>query len=108
MISKDIALGMINRKEFDRAKLIQFLLNPFSYPHKTRNVKHIQTHISDVFIAPPFVYKVKKPVDFGFLDFTTLKKRKLYCEKEVDLNRRLCDIYISVEEISISDGDYKF
>jgi aminoglycoside phosphotransferase family enzyme/predicted kinase len=95
-------------KEFYRTKLIQFLLNPLSYPHKTRNVKHIQTHISDVFIAPPFVYKVKKPVDFGFLDFTTLKKRKLYCEKEVALNRRLCDIYIGVEEISMSDGDYRF
>ena len=99
---------MERRKEFDRAKLIQFLLNPLSYPHKTRHVKHIQTHISDVFIAPPFVYKVKKPVDFGFLDFTALKKRKLYCEKEVALNRRLCDIYIGVEEISISDGDYGF
>jgi len=99
---------MIKRKEFDRTELIQFLLNPLSYRHKTRNVKHIQTHISDVFIAPPFVYKVKKPVDFGFLDFTTLKKRKLYCEKEVALNRRLCDIYIGVEEISVSDGDYRF
>ncbi len=99
---------MERRKEFDRKKLIQFFLNPLSYPHKTRNVKHIQTHISDVFIAPPFVYKIKKPVDFGFLDFTSLKKRKLYCEKEVDLNKRLCDIYIGVEQISISGGAYKF
>jgi uncharacterized protein len=99
---------MERRKEFDRTKLIQFLLNPLSYPHKTRNVKHIQTHISDVFIVSPFVYKVKKPVDFGFLDFTSLKKRKYFCEKEVELNRRLCDIYIGVEEISISDGNYKF
>lgn len=92
----------------DRSKLIQFLLNPLSYPHKPKNVKHIQTHISDVFIAPPFVYKIKKPVDFGFLDFTSLEKRKLYCEKEVDLNRRLCDIYIGVEPISISSGGYRF
>lgn len=99
---------MKKQTKINRTKLIQFLLNPLSYPHKTRNVKHIQTHISDVFIAPPFVYKVKKPVDFGFLDFTTLKKRKLYCEKEVALNRRLCDIYIGVEEISVSDGDYRF
>jgi uncharacterized protein len=99
---------MERRKEFDRTKLIQFLLNPLSYPHKTRNVKHIQTHISDVFIAPPFVYKVKKPVDFGFLDFTSLKKRRLFCKKEVELNRRLCGIYIGVEEISMSDGNYRF
>ncbi|MBI4229163.1 MAG: AAA family ATPase [Deltaproteobacteria bacterium] len=51
---------------------------------------------------------MKKPVDFGFLDFTTLKKRRYFCEKEVELNRRLCDIYIGVEEISVSDGHYKF
>jgi aminoglycoside phosphotransferase family enzyme/predicted kinase len=99
---------MIKQQGSSRTKLIQFLLNPLSYPHKPRNVKHLQTHISDVFIAPPFVYKVKKPVDFGFLDFTSLKKRKLYCEKEVYLNRRLCDIYIGVEEISISGGAYRF
>lgn len=99
---------MKKQTEMDRTNLIQFLLTPLSYPHKTRNVKHLQTHISDVFIAPPFVYKVKKPVDFGFLDFTSLKKRKYFCEKEVELNSRLCDIYVGVEEISISDGNYKF
>ncbi|MGB7291601.1 MAG: AAA family ATPase [Thermodesulfobacteriota bacterium] len=99
---------MIRRKDFGRTKLIQFLLDPSSYPHKPNRVKHIQTHISDVFIAGPFVYKVKKPVDFGFLDFTSLKKRKYFCEKEVELNRRLCGIYIGVEEISVFDGNYKF
>lgn len=92
----------------DRTKLIEFLLKPTSYPHEPRTVKHIQTHISDVFLAGPLVYKLKKPVDFGFLDFTSLKKRKYFCEKEVELNRRLCRIYVGVEEISISDGNYKF
>ncbi|MDA2921014.1 AAA family ATPase, partial [Desulfobacterota bacterium AH_259_B03_O07] len=94
--------------ENDRSNLIEFLIKPSSYLHSPRNVKHIQTHISDVFIAPPYVYKVKKPVDFGFLDFTTLKKRKYFCEKEVELNSRLCDIYIGVEEISLADGGYRF
>ncbi|MGF1670193.1 MAG: AAA family ATPase [Balneolaceae bacterium] len=77
--------------------LFHFLNNPESYPHKPDHVKHIQTHISHVFIAPPYVYKMKKPVDFGFLDFSTLEKRKYYCKKEIELNRRLCsDIYIKV------------
>lgn len=73
------------------AGLIQFLKQPTSYPHHPESVEHIQTHISHVFIAPPYVYKFKKPVDFDFLDFSTLKKRKYYCDQEVKLNRRLCD-----------------
>ena len=99
---------MKKRKYAARTKLIEFLLDPSSYPHKPKTVKHLQTHISDVFIAPPFVYKIKKPVDFGFLDYTTLRKRRLFCEKEVELNSRLCDIYLGVEELSISDGKFKF
>lgn len=71
--------------------LIHFLEQPNSYPHQPDSVKHIQTHISHVFIAPPYVYKFKKPVDFDFLDFSTLKKRKYYCEQEVKLNNRLCE-----------------
>ncbi len=92
----------------DRKKLMKFLLDPLSYPHKPRSVKHIQTHISDVFIVSPYVYKVRKPVDFGFLDFTTLNKRKYYCDREVELNSRLCEIYLGVEEISLTHGIYRF
>ncbi len=55
----------------------------------------LQTHISYVILAGEEVYKFKKPVDFGFLDFTTLEKRKFYCAEEVRLNRRLCpEIYL--------------
>ena len=54
----------------------------------------VQTHISYVFLAGDFVYKVKKPVDFGFLNFTTLARRRYYCQQEVLLNRRLCPIRI--------------
>jgi len=71
-------------------QLLPFLLNPQSYPHRPRSVGLIQTHSSFVLVAPPFVYKVKKPVNFGFLDFSTLEKRRQFCEREVELNRRLC------------------
>ena len=71
------------------------------YPSHPERVELIQTHISWVFIAGDDVYKVKKAVDFGFLDFTTLDKRKFYCEEEVRLNRRLApQVYLGVVEIS--------
>ncbi|BAT70834.1 conserved hypothetical protein [Thermosulfidibacter takaii ABI70S6] len=60
----------------------------------------VQTHISVVFIKKDVVYKVKKPVNFGFVDFSTLEKRKFYCEEKVRLNKRLCpEIYLGVEPI---------
>lgn len=57
--------------------LLPFLLNPRSYPHQPRTVRLVRTHASCVFIAPPFVYKLKKPVDFGFLNFTKCVPGKL-------------------------------
>lgn len=90
---------------YRRQDLIDFLLEPSSYPHRPSRVRHVQTHASDVFIVPPFVYKVKKPVDFGFLDFSTLEKRRHFCTLEVGLNRRLCGgVYLGVEEITLKDG----
>ncbi|OAG27124.1 bifunctional aminoglycoside phosphotransferase/ATP-binding protein [Thermodesulfatator autotrophicus] len=85
--------------------LIKKLLEPEAYPHRPEKVELIQTHISYVFLAGDLVYKIKKPVDFGFLDFTTLEKRKFYCEREVTLNRRLCpDIYLGVVPV-VEKGD---
>ncbi len=56
-----------------------------------------QTHISVVFLAGPLVYKIKKPVDLGFLDFTTLDQRRHFCEEEIRLNARLApDVYLGV------------
>ena len=73
------------------------LMNPDAYPEKTKEVSLVQTHISFVFITDNYVYKIKKPVNFGFLDFSTLEKRKYYCEQEVILNRRTApDIYVGV------------
>jgi aminoglycoside phosphotransferase family enzyme len=74
---------------------IEALLDPAAYPHPVAEVQLIQTHISHVLIAGDHVYKFKKPVDFGFLDFSTLEKRAHYCSQEIKLNRRLCpDIYL--------------
>ncbi len=83
-----------------QAELRGFLEDPESYPHGPNSVELIQTHASYVAIAHPFVYKVKKPVDLGFLDFSTLEKRKFYCDEEVRLNARLCDsTYLGVVPI---------
>ncbi len=89
--------------------LIDFLLNPRSYPERTRAVSHLETHISHVFIADRFVYKVKKPVNFGFLDFSTLRKRHFFCKQEVVLNSRLAKgIYLGVQPLYRSGGGFSF
>jgi len=73
------------------------MLDPACYPHPVDQVELIQTHISWVFLAGDFAYKLKKPVDFGFLDFTTPEKRKYYCKRELELNRRLAPaLYLDV------------
>lgn len=80
--------------------LIENMMKTGFYPHGPQSVEFVQTHISMVFIAGDLVFKVKKPVDFGFLDFTTLEKRRHFCEEEVRLNRRLApDVYLGVAEI---------
>mgnify|MGYP001277064153 CR=1 FL=1 len=82
-------------------ELIQALLGPKVYPDPPPHVDLAQTQISYVLIAGEYVYKIKKPVDMGFLDYSTLEKRYLYCRKEVELNRRLCkDTYLDVVPIS--------
>lgn len=81
-------------------RLIHALSNPSIYPHHPDSVQVIQTHISIVFLAGEFVYKVKKPLSLGFLDFTTIEKRKFFCQQEVDLNSRYSrDIYLGVVAI---------
>jgi uncharacterized protein len=72
-------------------------------------VRSLQTHISWVFVAPPFVFKVKKPVNLGFLDFSTLERRRYFCQREVDLNRRLCrEIYLGVVPIYKTGSEFSF
>jgi aminoglycoside phosphotransferase family enzyme/predicted kinase len=80
--------------------LVEAMSKPDFYPHRPPTVELVQTHISFVFIAGDLVYKVKKAVDFGFLDFTTLAKRKYFCEEELRLNRRLApQTYLEVAAI---------
>jgi len=81
-------------------ELIQALLNPKAYPDRTPKVELVQTQISYILLAGEYVYKIKKPVDMGFLDYSTLEKRLNLCRKEVELNRRLCpDTYLGVVPI---------
>jgi aminoglycoside phosphotransferase family enzyme len=78
-------------------EMIQDLLAPEALPDPTKEVTLVQTHISAVLVADRFAYKIKKAVDFGFLNFLTLARRSFYCRREVSLNRRLAkDIYVGV------------
>jgi len=89
------------------SNIIEDLQNPVALPDKTGDVTVVQTHISIVFVADEFVYKVKKPVNFGFLDFSTLEKRDYYCHREVDLNRRLSKgVYLDVLPVTMDEGKY--
>jgi aminoglycoside phosphotransferase family enzyme len=96
-----ITSNLISQEE-----LVSFCMDSASYSHRPSGVRLIQTHCSFVFLATPFVFKVKKPVNFGFLDFSTLEKRRFYCQREVELNRRLCpDMYLGVVAIC-RQGDH--
>ncbi|MGJ0514785.1 MAG: AAA family ATPase [Methylomicrobium sp.] len=86
-------------------KLIQGLMSPTAYPHSVAEVRLIETHISWVLLTGEYAYKIKKPVDFGFLNFSTLEQRLHYCHEEVRLNRRLAaDWYLEVVPIT---GSYE-
>ncbi|HEY4674934.1 MAG TPA: phosphotransferase [Candidatus Bathyarchaeia archaeon] len=86
-------------------QVVEALMKPEAYDEDPGKIELVQTHISFVFLTRNFVYKVKKAVNFGFLDFTTLEKRRFFCEKELELNRRLCgDMYVEVVSINRSDG----
>ncbi|MFU8838275.1 MAG: AAA family ATPase [Thiohalomonadaceae bacterium] len=80
--------------------LIQSLLQPRFYPHPVADCQLIETHISWVILAGEFAYKIKKPLNLGFLDFSSLEKRRHYCAEEIRLNRRLApEIYLDVLSI---------
>ena len=82
-------------------ELVQALLDPKAYPDPPQRVELAQTQMSYVFLVDDYVYKIKKPVNFGYLDYTTLENRRFYCQKEVELNRRLCpDAYLGVVPVT--------
>lgn len=91
------------------AKLIEDLARPAAFPFAVGAVDVVQTHISVVFLAGDVVYKLKKPVNLGFLDFGTLDKRRYYCEEEVRLNRRLAPaVYLGVSPITRGAAGARF
>src|SRR6516164_6372059 len=91
------------------AELISALSDPRAYPFPVMELEVRQTHISAVFLAGEFVYKVKKPVQLSFLDFSTLEKRRHFCDEEVRLNRRLAaDVYLGVVPVTDESGRVAF
>lgn len=86
---------------------ITALLDPEAYPERPASIELRQTHISYIFFTPDCVYKIKKPVNFGFLDFSTLTKRLFYCNEEVRLNKRLApDMYYGVVPVCEENGRF--
>ncbi|MGE0710678.1 MAG: AAA family ATPase [Planctomycetota bacterium] len=88
------------RTAVELRELIEGLSRPEAYPHPVERVEVVQTHISCVFLAGEWVYKLKKPLDLGFLDYSTPEARRACCEAEVRLNQRLArDVYQGVAAI---------
>jgi aminoglycoside phosphotransferase family enzyme/predicted kinase len=91
------------------AVLREVLQDPAVYPEPTTTVEARETHISLVFLTDRYAYKIKKPVNLGFLDFSTLDQRRFYCEQELTLNRRLSSgVYLEVVALHRDDQHYTF
>ena len=87
--------------ETSPGNLILAMQNPDLYDHPVDGFQVIETHISQVILTGDYAYKIKKPMDFGFLNFSTLDRRKHFCEEELRLNRRLADkLYLEVVPIT--------
>lgn len=91
------------------SELIASLSSPEAYPTPPAEVSVRHTHISVVYLADELAYKIKKPVNLGFLDFSTLERRHFYCNEEVRLNRRLApDVYLGVVPVAMSARGLRF
>jgi aminoglycoside phosphotransferase family enzyme/predicted kinase len=90
-----------SREEPEIERLIDALMRPGCYPHAVERVEVLQTHISYVLLAGDYAYKIKKPVNLGFLDFSTLEARRRCCDEELRLNRRTApDLYLATLPIT--------
>ncbi len=86
---------------------IERLLRADCFPHEVGNLAVLETHISWVILTGKFAYKIKKPVKFDFVDYSTLELRRFYCQQELELNRRLApNLYLDVVPIHLVDGQY--
>jgi aminoglycoside phosphotransferase family enzyme/predicted kinase len=90
-----------------QAQIFQAMARAEFYPHTVSSVEQRETHISRVFLTGEYAYKIKKPVNLEFLDFTNLEKRKHYCQQEAALNKRLStDIYLGAVPITFNNDRY--
>lgn len=93
----------------DLLSLIDQLSSNDLYPHPVEVITTIETHISIVFLTGQYAYKLKKPVNFGFLDFSTLTQRKKFCQLELQLNKRTApEIYLDVCPLYLNDDKISF
>ncbi len=84
---------------------LQALLQPAAYPHAVREVQLIETHISWVFLTGEFAYKVKRPVQFPFVDLRSAERRAFFCAEELRLNRRFApELYLGVSPVTFEGG----
>ncbi|MFO1093019.1 MAG: AAA family ATPase [Planctomycetaceae bacterium] len=91
----------MTRATEDARRLVSALQSAAAYDHPVADIRVTETHISWIILTGDFAYKVKKPVTLGFLDFSTLEKRKFFCEEELRLNRRYSpDLYLGVVPIT--------
>jgi uncharacterized protein len=99
-----------DRSDVETAKLLADLANPDAYPPPPpTSVRSVVTHISWVFLTDRDVWKLKRPVDYGFVDYTTLDRRRHFCHEEVRVNRRLAaDVYLDVVPVRLDSGRYSF
>jgi aminoglycoside phosphotransferase family enzyme/predicted kinase len=90
----------------DSEAVVRALADPATYSDASEVVEHVQTHISHVFLTRRWVYKLKKPVTFPFLEFGGVEQRRYFCEEEVRLNRRLApDVYLGILPVTVEhDG----
>ncbi len=97
---------MSDLKTFER--ICRAMADPAFYPHPVSKLERRDTHISAVFLTGDFVYKLKKPIDFGFLDYTGLETRRRMCELEVCLNRRLSSgVYLGAVPLSRAGDGFR-
>lgn len=85
---------------------VKALLKSQAYPHRPQQIELVQTQMSFIFLTGEYVYKIKKPVNLGYLDYTTLEKRHFFCQQELKLNRRLCPgTYLAVVPVVEKSGE---
>ncbi|MBI4605338.1 MAG: AAA family ATPase [Planctomycetes bacterium] len=89
----------------DQKPVVELLMDPAAYPHAADRFETRETHISRVFLAGPYAYKLKKALNLGFLDYSTLELRRRLCEEEIRLNRRLAPrLYLDVVSVREEGG----